>query len=182
MAPRVLARDAQVMTFDEIMAAALRWATGAQPTARQCGPCSACCHNLAVAELAKPSETWCAHCTKPGCGIYAERPETCRGYACAWLLGFGDEVHRPDRSGIIVDFYAAGRACVVRITRWTHHRRVPPTFLPWIKTLVQDVSERAAAGDPLALKLSLGGAAHAPIMTWSPEVTAALQEHGDLPT
>jgi hypothetical protein len=64
--------------------------------ARRCGTCSLCCNLPFVAELNKPIDTWCLHCRpgRGGCTIYAERPQSCRGFVCGWLadeFGLGDE-------------------------------------------------------------------------------------------
>ncbi len=37
------------------------------------------------------------------CTIVDSRPSVCKGYKCAWLLGYGQDKDRPDRSGVIVD-------------------------------------------------------------------------------
>lgn len=79
---------------------------------RTCGGCTACCRALAIPELDKPSATPCRHeqpalAGRPaGCGIYATRPETCRGFRCLWLAGALPQGERPDRSGLIA---SAGR-------------------------------------------------------------------------
>lgn len=76
-----------------------------------CSSCSACCFLLEVEELKKPFVTWCSHC-RPGnpaggCGIYADRPAACGGFACLWLASQhrpGEEMApelRPDRSKVM---------------------------------------------------------------------------------
>src|SRR5215510_7343402 len=64
-------------------------------TGRSCGACSLCCKLLPIRELEKPENQWCVHCRpgNGGCGIYAERPASCRGFACDWLVNphLGDE-------------------------------------------------------------------------------------------
>jgi hypothetical protein len=62
---------------------------------RACGSCSLCCKLLPIRELDKPESQWCVHC-RPGhggCTIYADRPASCRGFACEWLVNrqLGDE-------------------------------------------------------------------------------------------
>lgn len=69
---------------------------------RTCGRCTVCCTVLAVGEIGKPRLAPCAHEVRGGCGIYAERPRSCRTFECTWLLGFGKPAHRPDRSGLMV--------------------------------------------------------------------------------
>jgi hypothetical protein len=53
---------------------------------KSCGSCSLCCKLVPVAEIEKPRNTWCPHCTKPGCAIYDDRPRGCRQWNCYWLL------------------------------------------------------------------------------------------------
>lgn len=54
---------------------------------RSCGTCTLCCKVMIVPELAKPSGRTCQHCVaKTGCGVYQTRPDSCRQFACLWLL------------------------------------------------------------------------------------------------
>ena len=53
---------------------------------RQCGDCSLCCKVLKIAELNKPKDVWCQNfLAGTGCGIYADRPPSCRNFVCRWL-------------------------------------------------------------------------------------------------
>ena len=72
---------------------------------RHCGDCQACCFGLGVHEINKPMNQPCQHQCPTGCGIYNERPESCRTYQCMWLDGTvpGDERRRPDKLGVIFD-------------------------------------------------------------------------------
>jgi hypothetical protein len=55
--------------------------------AKQCGECSLCCKVMGIPELRKPKDTSCLHIVPhKGCDIYAERPQSCRNFACHWLL------------------------------------------------------------------------------------------------
>lgn len=65
----------------------------------------------------KPERETCAHCVKHGCGIYAERPDPCVGFQCAWLvsqgMGYGAAMPsnaRPDRSGVVIEINSKGNA------------------------------------------------------------------------
>jgi len=57
-----------------------------------------------VGVLEKPAGVPCPHLQAEGCcGIYPERPDSCRAFACGWLTDAtwsNDE--RPDRLGVIV--------------------------------------------------------------------------------
>ena len=56
------------------------------PAPRECGACSLCCKLLGVDSISKEAGVWCSHCTtKGGCAIYAERPQECQNFICAWL-------------------------------------------------------------------------------------------------
>lgn len=72
-------------------------------TTRTCGQCKACCTVFGVEEVGKPYYRPCPHLTEAGCGIYKERPESCRGFSCLWLSGLvpGDERRRPDNLGVV---------------------------------------------------------------------------------
>ena len=92
--------------------------TGRQRTGRSCGSCSECCRLIGVEELAKPAGQWCAHCDPGhGCRIYPDRPKTCQGFSCLWLVNpeFGEHwrptvahmviqvAGNPDRVEFVVD-------------------------------------------------------------------------------
>jgi hypothetical protein len=75
---------------------------------RECGDCEVCCIVGEVEEeksnFLKLAHTPCPHQTGKGCAIYGkpERPEVCVSYKCSWLRGYGEEVDRPDHSGVLV--------------------------------------------------------------------------------
>jgi len=77
---------------------------------RACGSCSACCTVIGVDELEKGMYETCQHLCEAGCGIYAERPESCQTYQCQWLRGVLevdeaiDTEMRPDACGVIFDY------------------------------------------------------------------------------
>lgn len=76
----------------------------AKPPARACGTCTACCSALAVPEVRKEQDTACPHlAARGGCGIYAERPSSCRAFSCVWLRGVVPAQYRPDRTGVVFD-------------------------------------------------------------------------------
>ena len=77
---------------------------------RECGPCTACCTVLAVPELEKGTYQACGHLCEAGCGIYADRPGSCRTFECEWLRGMleidgsVDTDLRPDACGVIFEY------------------------------------------------------------------------------
>jgi hypothetical protein len=75
---------------------------------RSCGECTFCCTAMQVEELKKSNWATCEHLISigpdfAGCGIYADRPKSCRTFSCLWLAGLiGGENHRPDKSGVMI--------------------------------------------------------------------------------
>lgn len=73
-----------------------------------CDGCTACCKIMKVRELDKAANIWCQHCIiGTGCGIYDERPDSCRVYECLWLKTQrgGQPLApglRPDRSRVVI--------------------------------------------------------------------------------
>ena len=87
-------------------------------TENQCGDCALCCKVMSVPELDKPQNKWCPH-AQPGspcggCAIYESRPESCRTFKCAWLMGkFGPSLNmRPDKCKGVVVMTETGWICV----------------------------------------------------------------------
>src|SRR5947208_2316303 len=74
----------------------------APPPGEGCGPCTACCDVMGVADLGKTYYARCAH-LGAGCGIYADRPRQCQDFRCVWHLGLlGPRAdRRPDACGVI---------------------------------------------------------------------------------
>ncbi|MDA8230601.1 MAG: metallophosphoesterase family protein [Magnetospirillum sp.] len=85
-------------------------------TTRVCGPCTICCQFFAVPETGKPTGEWCVHCSASGCGVHETRPQSCRNFACFWLMDetFPEDL-RPDRCGIVVSFNENHDSVVVHI-------------------------------------------------------------------
>lgn len=63
-----------------------------------CGDCHECCIQPEIKGL-KGWHERCPNLGPDGCLIYDERPEGCRKFRCAWLVGL--EVPRPDQDGVI---------------------------------------------------------------------------------
>ena len=68
---------------------------------RQCDQCQACCTWLKVPELPKDAGKVCEHLCHAGCGIYEQRPRSCRKFECLWLKGELPEEARPDKINVI---------------------------------------------------------------------------------
>lgn len=75
---------------------------------RSCGSCTLCCKTMGVSDLLpepKPPNRWCDLCAiGSGCKVYADRPQTCRDFACIWLQdtqGLFPDDCRPDRIGVV---------------------------------------------------------------------------------
>ena len=72
-----------------------------------CGDCRACCVHLPIAagevcDNAKPAGVDCPHLADKGCGIYQQRPESCRRFRCVWHMEPSwPQTWRPERSGLL---------------------------------------------------------------------------------
>jgi hypothetical protein len=57
-----------------------------------------------VGAIEKPAGTACPHLrAENGCGIYPDRPDACRAFACGWLTdATWTDDERPNRLGVIV--------------------------------------------------------------------------------
>jgi len=85
--------DAEISLIDHLVAG------------RECGDCTACCKELVIEDpdFEKDADVWCQNCVAgKGCGIYPDRPETCKEWYCMWRLNdtFGDGL-RPDKCGVL---------------------------------------------------------------------------------
>jgi hypothetical protein len=73
---------------------------------RECGTCNVCCISLTIEEptLKKVQGYRCRHLTaEKQCGIYADRPDTCRTFNCGWrLLRWVKPTLRPDGSQVLI--------------------------------------------------------------------------------
>ena len=71
---------------------------------RDCGTCTMCCKIMRVPEIEKPMDKWCPHCViGKGCGIYEERPTSCREFLCVYLLdGTMGEHWKPSHSRMVL--------------------------------------------------------------------------------
>ena len=75
-----------------------------------------CCKVMSINELSKPVGLWCEH-RKPGlgCGIYQDRPASCRAFSCLWLAD-PTQPHklRPDLTKVVLYLDTDGRRLVAR--------------------------------------------------------------------
>src|SRR6187399_2215618 len=71
---------------------------------RKCDECQRCCELVPVEEILKKAGHRCEHQKEGvGCGIYANRPLSCRFYACGWLAMEGTQgLKRPDQSHYVI--------------------------------------------------------------------------------
>jgi len=98
-----------------------------------CGECSLCCKLMGVSSINKPVNRWCRHCTKPGCGIYHDRPRDCQDYACIWLQSHEGEglSHiepmalelKPSVCGGILDVTKDGESLLVHMNVGVDYRK-----------------------------------------------------------
>ena len=97
---------------------------------RECGRCTACCSVLAIVELQKPPRRACDHLCPSGCGIYEDRPASCREFHCLWLRGVidADEALRPDRLGVMLDYFvmaSSGESHLIAFELWSDAFETP---------------------------------------------------------
>lgn len=71
---------------------------------RACGECTFCCKVLGIKELDKAPDAWCPHVKiGKGCGIYENRPQSCREFSCMWVnYKTMPEEWRPDLSKVCI--------------------------------------------------------------------------------
>src|SRR3954469_24382400 len=93
---------------------------------KQCGDCTLCCKLMQVSELEKPGGTWCSHVTvNAGCGIYRERPASCRSFRCLWLMDpLLDEAWKPNKCKMVIA-PESDRHVVVQVDPGAHQ--------PWLQ-------------------------------------------------
>lgn len=72
---------------------------------RSCGGCSFCCTVVPVERpLNKPAAVRCQFLKHKGCSVYAQRPDVCAFWNCAWLYQpEAKGLKRPDLSGYAID-------------------------------------------------------------------------------
>jgi hypothetical protein len=75
---------------------------------KSCGTCTACCYTVPVSEIGVRAFHRCPHLLSPpdvriGCGVYSDRPRSCRIWSCSWLIGDLPDEYRPDRLGVVLD-------------------------------------------------------------------------------
>jgi len=68
---------------------------------RECGDCHLCCKLPEIPSTKKESFNWCKNCTiGVGCNIYSKRPDKCKDFLCAYIMGFTDV--KPSKSGFMI--------------------------------------------------------------------------------
>ena len=101
---------------------------------RACGQCTLCCKLMWVSEIDKAGGTWCQHVEQgKGCGIYADRPQSCRTFQCGYMTTaeLGPEWY-PARSKIVLSSKETGLTVLVDASRPDAWRTAP--FYAQIKT------------------------------------------------
>jgi hypothetical protein len=61
---------------------------------------------MAVPDHPSDKQAWspCPDLEEPGtCGCYAVRPVSCARYTCGWIDGLGEDLDRPDLSGVLMN-------------------------------------------------------------------------------
>lgn len=72
---------------------------------RECGGCVVCCYVAEIVELKKPANVLCRYAKLgEGCGVYKDRPGSCKKFSCSWLNGeLVNEELRPDKCGVMFE-------------------------------------------------------------------------------
>jgi hypothetical protein len=99
----------------------MTFATGARGQMveiRKCGKCSLCCKVMRIDELARDPGVWCKGCApgKGGCKIYDDRPTSCRGFLCLWLVNedLGPDWF-PATAKLVVSIEGEGRRVAISV-------------------------------------------------------------------
>lgn len=84
----------------------------------ECGECRLCCKLMRIHELDKPPYTWCGNACSKGCGIYEDRPQSCREFECIWLGSQGTNhamavEFKPSVCGAVMTTTKDGKSIVV---------------------------------------------------------------------
>jgi hypothetical protein len=110
---------------------------------RACGTCMMCCKVPAIEEFAKPPGVWCRHAVSgKGCGIYAERPGSCRAFYCLWMQDdrFGPE-WKPEKAKFVVYVQQNGVNLQVAVDPSFPNAWTRPPFAARIRKWVSDGAE-----------------------------------------
>ena len=67
-----------------------------------CGNCVECCRVFPIEEIQKPKHILCINCSGKDCNVYTTRPDACKNFNCAFLVGNWREELRPDKCGVII--------------------------------------------------------------------------------
>jgi len=70
---------------------------------RSCEGCNACCIVFRIDALEKAPGIPCEHLAGKRCGIYLDRPQTCRNYHCPWIRGLLPNWMKPAKCGVLVE-------------------------------------------------------------------------------
>lgn len=102
-----------------------------QKPTRVCGGCTACCTTHAVAELKKGMNETCRFCSENSCQIYPTRPRNCQAFHCEWMKGWVEESYRPDRSGVVLDYFLTDHLLAPVLMIWEYREGATADSLVW---------------------------------------------------
>ncbi len=135
-------------------------ATTGDAASRQCGLCTACCTVMQVSDIQKPAGQRCRHAGK-GCGIYDDRPQSCRGFTCLWLADVASVLsaeHRPDLIGLVLTDDSAAQRQTIAAREVFPGAAGTPAALEVIRYLRQFLPVRVfLAGQPPITAVSVEG-------------------------
>jgi len=103
---------------------------------RSCGSCQECCYLLEIEPMDKGMNERCSAMAARGCSIYKERPNCCRVFNCAWLLGAMPKSQKPDRTGVVVwatqMTSTSGLTCEHLQANVRPGKHIPPRLYDWL--------------------------------------------------
>ena len=104
-----------------------------------------CCKLMAVHELGKGVGQWCGHIKRgAGCGIYEDRPASCRAFHCEWLTDETvPEGWRPDKTKFLISLENQGTRIKIQVDENTPGAwRLEPYY-----SFIKRLSHRSLNGD-----------------------------------
>ena len=111
---------------------------------RACGTCMMCCKVPYIKEFEKPAGVWCKHAVPgKGCGIYDNRPGSCRAFYCLWMqdASFGAD-WKPEKAKFVVYLQRNGANLQVAVDPNFSNAWTRPPYEAQIRQWVAEGAER----------------------------------------
>ncbi len=109
---------------------------------RECGSCTLCCKLLHIPEFDAPAGIWCSQCdVKKGCKIHGNHPKQCKDFKCLWLLDVGLDIHRPDKSKMVMKFVKAHQDGVTQLQIYCNDGYPDAWKIPYVKAMIDKLTD-----------------------------------------